>query len=73
MISYRRSDSIHSSREFNNLDSETQHSMRAETKPCYERMSVSLPLLSFNIPTEENIFACIGMFDSKIWDSPISS
>ena len=57
MISYLRSDSILSSQEFKNLDSETQHFMRAETRPFYEMMSVSLEILSFNISIEENNFA----------------
>ena len=52
MISYLRSDSIVSSQKFNNLTNESQHLMRAETKPFYETMSVSLQLLSFNVPIQ---------------------
>lgn len=52
MISYLRSDSILASKEFNDLDSKTQHFMRAETRPFYEMISVSLELLSFYISIE---------------------
>ena len=73
MISYLRSDSILSSQEFKNLDSETQHFMRAEMRPFYEMMSVSLELLSFNISIEENNLAWICIFDNNKWDVPESS
>lgn len=56
MIAYLKSDNVLASKEFGSLEQATQQLWRAETKPCYEMVSVSHLLL----PILSSLSLCVG-------------
>lgn len=58
LIGYFKSDAILNSKEFGELDTNTQNALRAKTKPSYEIFSVSMTC--FNLPLAHSSCAIIA-------------